>query len=120
MDQDTIRLRDGVRRLLEMLAPDEKMISSIETADEAKARLIDLSRDLLSLVSHVGSSPDDPEMSVRSLLAKLLNENIHLNNQVTQLQKDGWEKLEEIRSLKKALSEQMGRYDKLAHYLGDR
>lgn len=120
MNYQLERLRHGVRSLVEVLAPGEQAINNIETFDEARARLIDLGRDLLALTIKDWEAPDTKEMTVRELLTKVLKENEELKEQVTRVQQDNWEKLQELRSSQKALAEMVTRYDNLARHLGEK
>jgi hypothetical protein len=106
MNQEAERLRCGVRNLIGMLAPDEAMIEAL-SPDEARARLIDLTRDLLLLVNNPVTEEvaDYPEMTLRDFTTKVLKANEHLTAQVTLLQTDNWEKLKQIRSLRGSLAD---------------
>jgi len=62
----------------------------------------------------------EDEMTVRDLMERVLYENRQLQLQVTSLQEDNTEKLEEIRSLRRTVSDQNVRYEKLARFLGEK
>jgi len=119
---NTKHVCESVTSLLDVLAPDDETIVTC-SSEEARSRLSDLARDLRVLIAHASteivSGDHNQEMSVRDLLSKLVWENDHLRSSVTMFQKDSWDKLQEIRTLKSEIEEHRTRYNRLAARLGE-